>query len=239
MGIIAQNRIEGTVIAQDDQSPLVGVSVVEVGTTNGTATDLDGKYELTVSSNAVIQFTYLGFRSVTETVGNRKTISVVMEPDSHSLQEVVFMGYSGQKKAELSSSVVSIDGDKLKDITTSDVGSMLQGRIAGLQVSNPTGQPGDAAKLRIRGNGSMSASSTPLYVVDGISGGSFNPDDVETITVLKDAGATALYGSEGSNGVIVVTTKKAKYNQPTQIALKATYGVTKAIKGKQKMMSGS
>lgn len=239
IGMVAQIRIQGTVIAQDDRSPLVGVSVAEVGTTNGTFTDIDGKYELTVSSKAVIQFSYLGFKTITETVGNRSTIQIIMEPDSHNLNEVVFMGYSGQKKAELSSSVVSIDGDKLKDITTSDVGTMLQGRVAGLQVSNPTGQPGDAAKLRIRGTGSLSAGSMPLYVVDGIAGGSFSPDDVETITVLKDAGATALYGSEGAGGVIVVTTKKAKYNQPTQINFKATYGFTQALKGNQKMMSGS
>lgn len=239
IGIAAQNRIEGTVIAQDDNLPMIGVTVVEVGTTNAASTDLDGKYSLTVSPNASIRFTYLGFKPVTETVGSRSTINVVMEPDSHNLNEVVFMGYSGQKKAELSSSVISIDGDRLKDVTTSDVGTMLQGRIAGLQVSNPTGQPGDAAKLRIRGTGSFSASSTPLYVVDGIAGGSFSPDDIETITILKDAGATALYGSEGSNGVIVVTTKKAKFNQPTQINFKATYGFTQALKGKQKMMSGA
>lgn len=240
VNLIAQNiTVKGTVL-DDLNEPLISVTVHQVGVaTNGVVTDLDGNYTISVPANSKLQFTYIGFKTAFEAVNNRTLINVKLEPDSYGLEEIVFLGYSGQKKSELSSSIVSIDGEKLKDVTTNDVGGMLQGRIAGVQISNASGQPGDAAKIRIRGTHSMMAGADPLYVVDGIPGGSFNHNDIETITVLKDAAATALYGSEGSNGVIVVTTKKAQRNQPTQINFKATYGRTEAVKGKLKMMSGA
>lgn len=236
---IAQNiTVEGIVTA-DDREPLIGVTVIQTGTTNGSMTDIDGKYKISVPANAKLQFSYVGFKTEFEAVNNRTKIDKQLNPEALGLKEVVFLGYSGQKKAELTSAVVSMDGDKLRDVTTSDVGSMLQGKVAGLQVAHGSGQPGEAAKLRIRGTGSILASSDPLYVVDGIPGGTFNHNDVETITVLKDVAATALYGADGANGVIVVTTKKAERNQPTRVHFKATYGRTKAVSGRLKMMSGA
>lgn len=237
--MFAQNiTVVGTVL-DDLKEPLIGLTVVQDGTTNAVMTDIDGKYSITVPPNSTLRFSMIGYKQKLEPVENRKTIDVVMEIESVGLQEVVFLGYSGQKRSELSSSVVSISGEKLKDVTTSDIGGMLQGRIAGVQISHASGQPGDAAKIRIRGTHSMKANSSPLYVVDGIPGGSFNPNDVETVTVLKDAAATAMYGSDGANGVIVVTTKKSKRNQNTSINFKATYGRTEAVKGNLKMMSGA
>lgn len=229
--------VVGTVF-DDTNEPLIGVSIIQEGTTNGVSTDIDGKYSITLPANANLQFSYIGFKSKVEPVKNRKHIDVILEGEAIALEEFVLLGYSGQKKAELSSSVVSIEGDKLKDVTTSDLGGMLQGRIAGVQISHGSGQPGDAAKIRIRGTHSIQANASPLFVVDGIPGGSFNHNDIETITVLKDAAATAMYGSEGANGVIVVTTKKAERNQKTAINFKATYGRTEAVKGNLKMMTG-
>ena len=154
-----------------------------------------------------------------------------MTVDTEQLEEVVVLGYTSQKKNELSSSVVTIDAEKLKDVTSPDLGNMLQGKAAGVLVTNASGQPGDGAKIRIRGTGSITANSGPLYVVDGVAGGSFNPNDVETLTVLKDASATALYGAAASGGVIVVTTKSAKSDRAT-VTLKATAGIKQALTGR-------
>ena len=148
-------------------------------------------------------------------VGGQGTINVTLNPDTY-MMEVIVMGYSSQKKAELSSSVVTLSADQLTDVSSSDVGNLLQGKVAGVVVFNSTGQPGADAEIRIRGTGSITADADPLYVVDGVPYGTFNPNDVETITVLKDAGATALYGSAAAGGVIVVTTKSASRNQPTK-----------------------
>lgn len=236
---MAQNiTVEGIVTA-DDKEPLIGVTVMQTGTTNGSMTDVDGKYKINVPANAKLQFSYVGFKTEFEAINNRTKIDKQLSPEALGLKEVVFLGYSGQKKAELTSAVVSMDGEKLRDVTTNDVGAMLQGKVAGMQVAHGSGQPGEAAKIRIRGTGSIMASADPLYVVDGIPGGSFSHNDVETITVLKDVAATALYGADGANGVIVVTTKRAERNQPTKVHFKATYGRTKAVTGRLKMMTGT
>ena len=162
-----------------------------------------------------------------------------MESDINTLDEVVLMGYSSMKKTELSSSVVSVQGDKLRDIVTPDVGNMLQGKVAGVVVTNDSGAPGSTATIRIRGTGSITAGSSPLYVVDGVAGGIFNPNDIETITVLKDAGSTGIYGASGSGGVIVVTTKQAKAGQEPSVDFKAQVGVKQMLTGRFNMMDAS
>jgi TonB-dependent SusC/RagA subfamily outer membrane receptor len=165
-------------------------------------------------------------------------ITVSLTETNKELNEVVVVGYSDKKKGELTSSVAVVDAAKLKDITTNDVGSMLQGKVAGLQVVNSSGVPGANAEIRLRGVSSINASQSPLYVVDGIIGGNFDPNDVENITVLKDAAATAMYGSQANAGVILVTTKRAKTNK-TAFELKATTGFRAPDYGKLDMMSGS
>jgi len=225
-----QHTVTGTVVDADNGQPLVGVAVM-VSTGGGITTDLNGSFSVSASDDATLTFNTLGYLDVTEKVNGRSVINVKMTVDSKVLEEVVVLGYTSQKKNELSSSVVSISSEKLKDVTTPDLGNMLQGKAAGVLVMNASGQPGDGAKIRIRGTGSISANAGPLYVVDGVAGGSFNPNDVETLTVLKDASATALYGASASGGVIVVTTKQAKSDKAT-ITFKATAGIKKALSGR-------
>lgn len=225
-----QHTVTGTVVDADNGQPLVGVAVM-VSTGGGITTDLNGTFSVTASDDATLTFNTLGYLDVVEKVNGRSVINVKMTVDSKTLEEVVVLGYTSQKKNELSSSVVSLSAEKLKDVTSPDLGNMLQGKAAGVLVTNASGQPGDGAKIRIRGTGSITANSGPLYVVDGVAGGSFNPNDVETLTVLKDASATALYGAAASGGVIVVTTKSAKTDKAT-VTLKATAGIKKALTGR-------
>ena len=230
----AQTVVKGTVTSADDGMPLIGVSVVEQGTTNGTVTDFDGNYELEVATGAMVQFSYIGYK--TQTAKAAAVLNIVMESDAIMMQEVVSLGYSSLKKAELSSAVVTVSSDALTDVTTSDVGNMLQGKVAGVQITNAGGQPGDAAQIRIRGTGSITAASDPVYVVDGVMGGSFSPQDVESISVLKDAGATGIYGAAAAGGVIVVTTKSGKKNDKVSVDVKATAGAKQALYKGYRMM---
>lgn len=228
--------ISGQVLDASDGQPLIGAGVVLPNGT-GTITDYEGKYVIQADRNETLTFSSLGYISVSEPISGRNVINVSLSPDTQSLEEVVVLGYTTQKKAELSSSVVSMSGEKLRDVSTPDVGNMLQGKVAGVMVMNGSGQPGDAADIRIRGTGSISAGAGPLYVVDGVAGGSFNPNDIETITVLKDASATALYGAAAAGGVIVVTTKGATSDK-TQINFKASVGIKRALSGRFRAMNG-
>ncbi len=233
----AQITVTGTVTSADDGLGMPGVSIVVKGTSQGTATDIDGNYEIKTSSNAVLQFSFIGYKTVERKAS--AVLNVVMESDAIMMEEVISLGYSSAKKAELSSAVVTVSGEALTDVTTSDVGNMLQGKVAGVQVTNSGGQPGEAAEIRIRGTGSITASSDPVYVVDGVMGASFNPQDVETITVLKDAGATGIYGAAAAGGVIVVTTKQGKKNDKLSVDIKATAGAKQALYNNYKMMNSS
>ena len=236
-GTFAQFLVKGKIISGEDNLPMPGVSVLVKNTTRGTVTDIDGNYSIEVpNGNSTLSFTFVGYKSAEQAVNNQKTINMTLYPDNFVMDEVIVMGYSSQKKAELSSSVVTLTGEALSDVTSSDIGNLLQGKVAGVMITNSTGQPGSAANIQIRGTGSITAGSEPLYVVDGIPYGSFNPNDVETISVLKDAGATALYGSAAAGGVIVVTTKSAKHNQATQVNFKATAGTKSALFGNFSLM---
>ncbi|MEA4839778.1 MAG: SusC/RagA family TonB-linked outer membrane protein [Bacteroidales bacterium] len=232
----AQSIVKGTIISAEDKQPLPGVSVVIKGTSKGTVSDINGQYSIEAQQNAVLRFSFIGCKTVEEPVKIRKTVDVMMAADIKNIDEFVVMGYSSQKKAEVASSVVTISADALTDVTTSDIGNMLQGKVAGVLIANASGQPGDAAEIRIRGTGSINAEADPLYVVDGIPGGTFNPNDVETVTILKDAGATALYGAAAAGGVVVVTTKQAGKDQPTSVSLKTSIGTKTALFGRMKMM---
>ena len=234
VAIFADISVKGTVIDADTSEPMIGVSILVKGTTTGTITDFDGNFEMNVPDKATLQLSYMGYKSIE--VRAVPTMNIIMETDAQQLQEVVSLGYSAVKKAELSSAVVTVDAEKLTDVTSSDVGNMLQGKIAGVQITNAGGQPGDAAQIRIRGTGSITASSAPVYVVDGVMGGSFNPNDVETISVLKDAGSTGIYGAAAAGGVIVVTTKSGKKGSKVSVDLKGTVGGKQALFGNFKVM---
>ena len=223
----AQNvSVTGQVLDASNGEPVIGAGILVSGG-GGTVTDYDGKYVISAPKGAVLTYSSLGYLEHKETVDGRLEINVSLQPDTQQLEEVVVLGYTTQKKAELSSAVVSMSGEKLHDVTTPDVGNMLQGKVAGVVVMNSSGQPGSNADIRIRGTGSITAGAGPLYVVDGVAGGSFNPNDIETLTVLKDASATALYGAAASGGVIVITTKSGAQDK-TEINFKASGGIKKA-----------
>ena len=234
MAAFADISVKGTVIDAETSEPMIGVSILVKGSTTGTVTDFDGNFELNAPNGAVLQFSYLGYK--TQELAASATMKVTLETDAQQLQEVVSLGYSAVKKAELSSAVVTVSADALTDVTSSDVGNMLQGKIAGVQVTNAGGQPGDAAQIRIRGTGSINASADPVYVVDGVMGAPFNPNDVESISVLKDAGSTGIYGAAAAGGVIVVTTKSGKKGGKTCVDIKATAGAKQALFGNFRMM---
>lgn len=235
MSAFASVVVTGRITSSEDGLGMPGASVVVKGTTDGTITDFDGNYRIEVPDDATLVFSFMGYKA--QEMKAAPMLNIVLTPDAIMMEEVVSLGYSSMKKAELSSAVVSVSADALTDVTTSDVGNMLQGKIAGVQVTNAGGQPGDAAQIRIRGTGSITASSDPVYVVDGVMGASFNPQDVETISVLKDAGATGIYGAAAAGGVIVVTTKQGKKNDKLSVDIKATAGAKQALYQNYHMMN--
>ncbi len=219
---------------------LPGATVMVKGSRRGAQSDAEGHFTIRdLKKTDVLLISNIGFVTKEYPVaGVQGTISVLMEEDTRKFNEVVVVGYSDKKKGELTSAVTVVNEEKLKTVTTNDLGNMLQGKVSGLQVVNSSGAPGSSSEIRLRGVSSVNASQTPLVVVDGIIGGNYDPNDVENVTVLKDAGATAMYGSQANAGVIIVTTKKAKLGK-TQFEAKVTTGYRTPDFGKMKMMTGS
>lgn len=208
-----EKTISGTVTSKSDGEALPGVNVVIKGTNTGASTDFDGNYKITVNGNrAVLVFSYVGFATKEITLGNSSTVNVTLDDDLAALDEVVIVGYGARKKSDLTGAVSSVKSDELTAFPVLDAAQALQGRAAGVVVqSNNGGEPGAPISIQIRGNTSINASSSPLIVVDGFVGAVFpQPNDIESMEILKDASATAIYGSRGSNGVVLVTTKKGR-----------------------------
>lgn len=208
-----QKAISGT-ITDDLGEPIIGANVVEAGTTNGTITDLDGKFTLNVSPNATIVISYIGYVEQKLVVGNRTDFSISLKEDSQSLEEVVVVGYGVQKKVNLSGSVSNIKMDELLESRpVSNISQGLAGLAAGVQVTSSSNRPGDnTASIMIRGQGTLNSGTGPLVIIDGVEGNisSVNPQDIEDISVLKDAASGSIYGSRAANGVILITTRKGK-----------------------------
>ncbi|AWW00859.1 TonB-dependent receptor [Arcticibacterium luteifluviistationis] len=206
-------QVTGKIISAADKSGLPSASVLQSGTSNGVMTDLDGNFKITVSgSDAELVFSYIGYVDQEVVVGNQSIINVELAEDANALSEVVVIGYGSQKKSDMTGSVSSVDAEELGKFATSNAAGTLQGRMAGVRVSPQGGSPDSPMKITIRGSGTLSDAG-PLYVIDGmLTGGmgSLNPQDIESVSVLKDASATAIYGSRAANGVIIVTTKKGK-----------------------------
>jgi TonB-dependent starch-binding outer membrane protein SusC len=207
--------ITGRVTSEGDGAALPGVTVVLKGTSIGTATDSDGRYSLSVPdesiANGTLIFSFIGYLSREVPISNRTSLNLSMTIDRKALEEVVVVGYGTVKKSDLTGSVASVTAEQLTAYPAINVVQALQGRAAGVQIQANNGEPGASFKVRIRGGTSINASSDPIYVVDGFVGGAMPPpEDIESIEVLKDASATAIYGSRGANGVILVTTKKGK-----------------------------
>ena len=237
---MSQTRtLNGKVVSATDQRA-VGMATVTVKNGKSFIANDSGYFHVEVPARELsLTVSSIGFAQKEITVKpDDNNIIITLIETNKDLDEVVVMGYSNKKKGELTSAVTVIDAPKLKDVTTNDVGSMLQGKVAGLQVVNSSGVPGANAEIRLRGVSSINASQTPLYVVDGIIGGNFDPNDVASITVLKDAAATAMYGSQANAGVIVVTTKTATTAKPN-IEVKATTGFRTPDFGELDMMNGS
>jgi len=202
--------VSGTVIGANDNLPLIGVSVQVKGTTTGTTTDLDGKYSLEIDSgNDTLVFSYIGYQTTEVPVAGRNLVDVILSESASQLDEVVIVGYGTESRAKLTTSVAKLDTRVLETSTRSNAATALQGTVAGLRVTNTTGQPGSTPQIILRGGTNFSGTGSPLILIDGIPGSFYalNADDIESIEVLKDAAATAIYGARSANGVILVTTK--------------------------------
>jgi len=223
-------QVTGVVSAADDGSTLPGVNVLVQGISGlGTISDANGKYSISVPTGKTLLFSYLGYKSQTKEIQSSTILNVVMEPDSKELYEVVAIGYGTMKKSDLTGSVTSISAEKLKQVPVSSLDQALQGRAAGVTVNANSGQPGATAQVRIRGIGTVLSNSDPIYVVDGVilDNISFlNPSDIQSTEILKDASATAIFGSRGANGVILVTTKHGSSDNPKgNITVDSYYGI--------------
>jgi TonB-linked SusC/RagA family outer membrane protein len=228
----AQDRqVSGKVTAAEDGTSLPGVNIVVQGTTKGTTTDAEGNYtiQLGPSENTLV-FTFVGFTTITETVGDRTVIDVVMGSDITSLGEVVVIGYGVAKKSDVTGAVATVKAEDLNKIPSSTAAEALQGKVAGVQVTT-NGTPGSAPTIRVRGLGSVSSRVEPLYVVDGVLVDDISflgSNDIESMNILKDASASAIYGIRASNGVVIIQTKRGKNEQP-RIAYSGYGGVQTPI----------
>jgi len=226
-----QKRITGTVV-DERGDPIIGANVIEKGTTNGIITDLDGKFSLSISPSSTLQVSYIGYIAQDIAIRNQTNLSIILKEDSKNLEEVVVVGYGVTQKKDLTGSIAQVQASDIQNLAVQRVDQALSGKLAGVQVLSTTGEPGAAPQIRIRGVGSISAGTEPLYVIDGFPGDNIqmlNPNDIETIDVLKDASATAIYGSRGANGVVIITTKRGKEGK-ARISLDAYYGWQKVLR---------
>ena len=225
----AQERtVTGTVV-DGLKDPLIGVSIQQKGTDNGTITDADGRFSLTIRTNAdaVLVFSYIGYVSQEIVVGNQQVLNVTLSEDTEQLDEVVVVGYGVQKKSSMTASVASVSVDEIQKQVAPNVASTLQGRIPGVEILQKGGEAGADVKILVRGAGTF-GETEPLYVIDGAFSNNglntLNPTDIESIEVLKDGAAAAIYGSRAANGVVLITTKQGKKGD-VKVDLSATYSV--------------
>ena len=232
-------KTQGQVVDEQGE-PLIGVNVMVKGSRTGAVTDLDGKFQLEVPANATLVISYVGYKSREVAVRSRAILDAVqLSPDNHVLDQVVVVGYGTQKKADLTGSVSIVNAEDLKKVSNSNISTMLEGKVPGVQITTD-GQPGADPMVRIRGIGSF-GSTVPLYVVDGVPVGTtirdFSPNDIASIQVLKDAAAGAIYGSRAANGVIIITTKNGQKDQPLNVDYSGYVGVDKISSGVYDVMN--
>ncbi|GGZ15876.1 SusC/RagA family TonB-linked outer membrane protein [Echinicola pacifica] len=224
-------QVKGTINDENGQ-PIPGAAVLVKGTTTGTAADLDGNFTISASPENTLQFSFIGYKTHEVKVGNQSTITVSLDPDVSDLDEIVVVGYGSVKKSQLTGAISSVSSKDITDQPITDARQALQGRSSGVDVTSPGSKPGASPQVRIRGRRSFNASNEPLYVVDGIPtvGGisDINPNDITSMEILKDASATAIYGSRGANGVVLVTTKRGKSGK-TEVSINSYYGFNKSL----------
>ena len=233
-------KASGQVVDQDGE-PLIGATVKLKNATSGTVTDFDGNFSIDVPSNGVLVVSYVGYKDREIAVRGRADLGQIqLESDALMLEQVVVVGYGVQKKADLTGSVSIVNADELKRVSHSNISSMLEGKVAGVSITTD-GQPGADPTVRIRGIGTLNGNQAPLYVIDGVPMGTsirdFSPNDIETIQVLKDASAGAIYGSRAANGVVIITTKGGKKDQPLRVDYKGYFGVDVVSNDKYNLMN--
>jgi len=232
-----QHSVKGTVVDQNGQ-PIIGMTVMEQGTQNGTTTDIDGNYQITLSSGgAVLEFTALGYSTVVEQVNNRAVIDVESAEEAMVLDAVVAIGYGSVRKKDLTTAVSTVSTEDMKLRPVTEASGFIQGKVAGVTVQQTSGLPGSGMTVRVRGASSIASSNDPLYVVDGVPVGTgtyaiayLSPQDIETMQILKDASSAAIYGSRAANGVVLIATKQGKKSRGPQVSLNASVGLANVAK---------
>jgi TonB-dependent starch-binding outer membrane protein SusC len=241
LGVYAQSVSVKGIVKDAKGEPLIGVNVIEVGASVGTITDVNGSFTLKVSPTAKLKISYLGYQTALLEVSGKTNLNVVLQDDNKVLEEVVVVGYGTQRKEAVTGSVVSMKGDIMREVPSSNLSQALQGRIAGVEMSQTSSKPGAEMQIRIRGTRSLTASNDPLVVLDGIpfagNISDINPSEIKSVDILKDASATAIYGSRGANGVLLVTTNRGQNGQQAKVTYNGYYGVSKVF-SKIDMMSG-
>ncbi len=248
LALAAEQVVTGKVTDETGES-LPGVNVVIKGTTRGTTTDATGSFKFSVPSEAtVLVFSFVGYKTTEQVVGSRTNLTVVLAADDKSLKEVVVVGYGTQRAQDVTGAVATVNQAAVKDLPVSSLDQKMIGQVAGVQIQQVSGAPGAGTSVRIRGSGSLGAGNEPLYVVDGMPYSSglnqnlnplvfINPNDIENITILKDASSTAIYGSRGANGVVMITTKQGQFNR-TQVSATVMRGVQAVPqKGRPQLMN--
>ena len=234
-------KIKGTILDAKNGEPIIGANVLVKGTTNGTITDFDGNYELEAPVGSTLTVSFIGYKTI-EVKATAEKQTIRLAEDTETLDEVIVVGYTTQRKESLTGAMTTVKSDKLKDVTTPSVENMLNGKVPGVYVAPGSGQPGAGGAVVIRGQASLNGSTQPLWVIDGVivgsSAGDLNPADIETMTVLKDAASTAIYGSEGANGVIVVTTKKGREGK-MNVNASVKMGISNVNNGNLQVMNGA
>ena len=225
---LAQNRTVTGVVVDEKDEPIIGANVTVKGTSKGTITDLDGKFVISAPANAkLLEVSFIGYNTQTVTITG-KTLQIKLTESAIALDEVVAIGYGSAKKGNVTGAIAKVNAEKLEDRATTNIASSLQGQLAGVEVRSTTGEPGSELQIRVRGAASINADATPLYVVDGIPVddlGSLNPGDIQSIEVLKDASSSAIYGSRGANGVVLITTKQASADDKVKVQFQASFGI--------------
>lgn len=241
VGAFAQNVTVKGQVKDANGEPMIVVNVAQVGTTNGTVTDMDGNYSISVPSNSTLRFSFMGYQTKEIAVSGKTTINVTLEEDTEFLEEVVVIGYGTQKKANVTGSIATMAGENLREVASADFTRALAGRVAGVTMTQTSSRPGDAMEIRIRGQRSLNASNDPLIVLDGVpfmgSLSDISTNDIKSMDILKDASSTAIYGSRGANGVIMITTYKGVQGEDAKISFNHYLGFKNAIK--YPMMNGA
>lgn len=238
---IAQNITVKGIVKDNLGESVIGANVTEKGTTNGMITDLDGNFSLTVQKNATLVISYIGYVTQEIAIKGNTNLNIILKEDSKALEEVVVIGYGTAKKSDVTGSIASVGGDKLQEMPSTNITYALQNRVAGVDMTQTSSQPGATMQIRIRGTRSLTASNDPLVVLDGIpfmgNLSDINPGDIKSMDILKDASSTAIYGSRGANGVILITTNRGAQGTPAKFTYNGYVGA-KSVFSKYPMMDG-